>query len=258
VLIIPIFESFDMTNTSQNKNFSETDIFGQALSDYIQGKYREDIITYISLDEKDVLPLPYLFRGFGQMPVLEQEALRLCKGKILDVGCGAGSHSLYLQEEGFDVTGLDISPGAINTCRQRGLRKVVLGDILSYTGTKYDTILLLMHGIGMAETLERLDSFLLKLRTLLQPKGQILLDSTDIIYMFDKDDDGGYWVPGKVAYYGEVQFITEYRGVKSEPFPWLYLDERALAAAAERTKFNFELVRRGLHNDYLARLSIET
>ncbi len=241
----------------QNNNFPDTDIFGQALMDYLQGNYQQDIITHISLDETDVLPLPYLFRNFEQMPVLEQTALRLSKGKVLDVGCGAGSHSLYLQKKGLEVTALDISPGAIEVCRQRGISNAVIADIRNYNDSKFDTILLLMHGIGIAETLDNLESFLLKIRSLLHPGGQILLDSSDIIYMFDQDKDGGYWIPGDVAYYGEVQFITEYKGKKSEPFPWLYLDYQHLKAAADRMDFAIEFVRDGGHNDYLARLSID-
>ena len=71
-----------------------SDIFGNALLDYQNGHYTEDIITFSSLDEKDVIPLPYLFRDFDTMPLLEQKALELCNGEILDIGCGAGSHSL--------------------------------------------------------------------------------------------------------------------------------------------------------------------
>ncbi len=241
----------------QNNNLSDTDIFGQALTDYYQGNYKQDITTHISLDETDVLPLPYLFRNYDQMPVLEQIALGLSKGKVLDVGCGAGSHSFFLQNKGLEVTALDISPGAINVCRQRGIQNAVLGDIRSFAGSKFDTILLLMHGIGMAETLANLEPFLLKLRSLLNPGGQILLDSSDIIYMFDQDKDGGYWIPGNVSYYGEVQFITEYQGIKSDPFPWLYLDYQNLNKVADRAHFVVELVREGGHNDYLARLSID-
>ena len=233
-----------------------TDIFGQALLDYVTGNYTEDLVTYISLDEKDILSLPYLFRTFEEMPVLEQEALKLCRGKVLDVGCGAGSHSLYLQKLGMDVTALDHSPGAIETCKIRGLNKVVLSQFSEYSGTKFDTILLLMHGIGMAETIDGLDAFLMHLKNLLSPGGQVLLDSSDIIYMFDQDEDGGYWIPGNVDYYGEVQFITEYKGVKSEPFPWLYLDYKTLKKFAANNNLSCELVRNGEHYDFLARISM--
>ena len=65
--------------------------------DYHHGNYTEDIKTYSSLDEEDVIPLPYLFRDFDEMPKLEQKALELAHGKVLDIGCGAGNHTLYLQ-----------------------------------------------------------------------------------------------------------------------------------------------------------------
>ena len=242
----------------QKTNPPSTDIFGQALLDYVTGNYTEDLITYISLDEKDILSLPYLFRTFEEMPVLEQQALQLCRGKVLDVGCGAGSHSLYLQKKGLDVTALDHSPGAIETCRIRGLRKVVLSRFNEYSGTKFDTILLLMHGIGMAETVDGLDAFLTQLKGLLSPGGQVLLDSSDIIYMFDQDEDGGYWIPGDVDYYGEVEFVTEYKGVKSETFPWLYVDYRTLEKYATKNNLTCELIRNGEHYDYLARISINS
>lgn len=240
----------------QNSNPLSTDVFGSALLDYVTGNYTEDITTYISLDETDVLSLPYLFRTFEEMPVLEQTALKLSRGKVLDVGCGAGSHSLYLQQTGMDVTALDHSPGAIETCRLRGLKKAVLSPFLGYSGTKFDTILLLMHGIGMAETISGMDHFMSHIKTLLSPGGQVLLDSSDIIYMFDQDQDGGYWIPGNVSYYGEVQFVTEYKGVKSEPFPWLYIDFETLKKIADKNNLTCELVRNGEHYDYLARISI--
>lgn len=242
----------------QNNNISDTDIFGQALLDYVHGNYTEDLITHISLGETDILPLPYLFRNFEQMPELEKRALELCRGKVLDIGSGAGSHSLYLQESGLDVTALDHSTGAVETCRKRGLHSVVQANFWDYSGTKFDTILLLMHGIGIAEKLERLDAFLAHLKVLLNRGGQVLLDSSDIIYMFDKEDDGGYWIPGDVAYYGEVVFVTEYRKVKSEPFPWLYLDFRTLKEVATKNNLTCELVSCGEHYDYLARLSIHS
>ena len=242
----------------QNNNISGTDIFGQALLDYVKGNYSEDITTYISLGEEDTLSLPYLFRDYDHMPALEKAALDLSRGKVLDIGCGAGSHSLYLQENGLNVTALDISPGAIECCKLRGLINAEICDIWEYSGMKFDTILLLMHGIGVAGNLGRLDDFLIHIKSLMEPGGQVLLDSSDIIYMFDKDDDGGYWVPGDVAYYGDVSFITEYKGVKSPPFPWLYLDFRTLTKTANKNKLTCELVSQGEHYDYLARLTLNS
>jgi SAM-dependent methyltransferase len=231
------------------------DILGNALLDYQLGNYTEDIVTYSSLNEEDTLPLAYMFRSFKDMPALEQKALKSCKGLILDIGCGAGSHSLYLQNKGLAVTGLDSSPGAITVCKQRGLTNTVYENILNYKGQSYDTLLLLMNGIGLAGTLKGLAVFFAKLKSLLNTSGQILLDSSDIVYMYETDEDDGYWIPDNETYYGEVSFTMEYKKKKSEPFPWLYVDYNTLQRAANFNDLNCELVMEGEHYDYLARLT---
>lgn len=231
------------------------DIFGQALLDYHNGNYTQDIITYSSLDEEDIIPVPYLFRTFEKMPLLEQKALELCKGHVLDIGCGAGSHSLYLQENGYKVTGLDNSIGAIKTSKLRGVEETIHASILDFKNQKFDTLLLLMNGIGIAGKLSGLKDFLTHLKSLLKPNGQILLDSSDIIYMFDADDDGGHWIPDTFDYYGEVTFTMQYCEQKSNPFSWLYLDFNTLQNAASDNALHCELVSEGEHYDYLARLT---
>ncbi|MFS4456377.1 class I SAM-dependent methyltransferase [Maribacter sp. 2304DJ31-5] len=235
----------------------EKDILGRALLDYQNGNYVEDIVTYSSLDEKDALPLPYLFRNYHKMPILEQKALGLCHGAILDIGCGAGGHSLYLQEKGWQVTALDRSAGAIEVCKRRGITETVHDTLLNFTGGRFDTLLLLMNGIGIAGKLNRLDSYLEKLKSLLKPNGQILLDSSDIIYMYDSDEDGGHWIPEGMDYYGEVTFTMEYKGLRSEPFNWLYVDYNTLQRAADYHGLHCELVSQGEHYDYLTRLSLK-
>ncbi|RDY60745.1 class I SAM-dependent methyltransferase [Flagellimonas nanhaiensis] len=233
------------------------DVLGKALLEYHQGKYSEDIKTYSSLDEEDSIPLPYLFRSFEEMPALEQKALQMAKGKVLDVGCGAGSHSLLLQEKGFQITALDQSDGAATVCRERGVKSVENCSILDYDKDKFDTILLLMNGIGLAGTLKNLGAFLKHLSTLLNPNGQILLDSSDIIYMFEQDEDGGYWIPNNGQYYGEVMFTMEYKGQKGSPFPWLYVDYNTLQNACLANNLDCELILMGEHYDYLAKLTVK-
>ncbi|MDO6818820.1 bifunctional 2-polyprenyl-6-hydroxyphenol methylase/3-demethylubiquinol 3-O-methyltransferase UbiG [Zobellia sp. 1_MG-2023] len=230
------------------------DVFGRAILDFQKDNYTEDIITFSSLDEEDVIPVPYLFRNFKETPKLEQEALQLCKGLVLDVGCGAGSHSLYLQEKGLDVTALDYSEGATKTCKLRGLQNVVYSDIYSFKDQKFDTLLLLMNGIGIVGKLNHMSKFLEHLKTLMNPGAQILLDSSDIIYMFEEDEDGGVWVPDTGSYYGEIEFQMKYKDQKSDSFFWLYLDYNTLEKAAEANGFNCKLVRNGEHYDYLAKL----
>ncbi|MFN3136525.1 MAG: class I SAM-dependent methyltransferase [Allomuricauda sp.] len=234
------------------------DIFGKALQDYQKGQYTEDIKTYSSLDEEDVIPLPYLFRTFSEMPQIEQKALQLARGKVLDVGAGAGSHSLYLQNKGLEVTALDNSKGCIEVCQARGVESTICSPILDYSEERYDTLLLLMNGIGLAGQLKNLSGFFQHLASLLQPNAQILLDSSDIIYMFEQDEDGGYWIPNDGTYYGEVQFEMEYKGQKSEPFDWVYVDFDTLQNACESNGLNCELVISGEHFDYLAKLTLKT
>ena len=231
------------------------DILGKALLDYQKGNYIEDIKTFSSLDEEDSIPLPYLFRNYGEMPAIEQKALQLCRGNVLDIGCGAGSHSLYLQERGLQVTALDSSKGAIETCKQRGVKLSQNCSILDFKNQKFDTLLLLMNGIGIVGKLALLKTYLTHFKSLLNPNGQILLDSSDIIYMFDADKDGGHWIPESKGYYGEVEFTMKYNGEIGKPFSWLYLDYKTLQNAAWDCQFECELVSEGEHYDYLARLT---
>lgn len=233
------------------------DLFGKAMLDFQTNNSPEDLITETTISEADEMSVAYLFRSFKEMPKLEQKALDLTKGKVLDVGCGAGSHSLYLQnEKKLDVTSIDISEKAIETCKLRDIKNASVQDVLSLEGEKYDTIISLMNGVGIFGKLENCNKFLSKLKSLLNPGGQILLDSSDIIYMFDEDEDGGKWIPSDNEYYGEVIFNISYKGEKEAPFEWLYLDYNTLQNAAIANGFKCELVLEGEHYDYLARLTV--
>lgn len=229
------------------------DLFGQALLDYHNGNYTEDIITETNISDKDSLPLPYLFRNFDNMPKLEQEALNSCRGSILDVGCGSGCHSLYLQKKGFTVKAIDISKGAIEVAKQRGVHVCEVKALIEETHT-FDTILLLMNGTGIFEELSQVSKYLTHLKSLLKPNGQILIDSSDIKYMYT-DEDGGYWMDMNSNYYGELDYFLSYKGEKEDPMKWLYLDFDTLKMACETIGLNCDLVLEGDHFDYLARLS---
>ncbi|CEN32949.1 class I SAM-dependent methyltransferase [Capnocytophaga cynodegmi] len=230
------------------------DLFGQAILDYQQGNYTEDIKTETTISEEDILPLPYLFRSFKEMPPLEQKALRLARGKVLEVGCGAGSHGLYLQNErNLEVHSIDISAKAVEACKLRGLKNVSVANVMEFEG-KFDTILLLMNGAGMCGRLKQMGTFLAKIKSLLAPNGQILTDSSDIIYMFDENEDGTYDVPLHFDYYGEVDYLVKYKNEKEEPFAWLYVDYNTLQNVAHSVGLECELVAEGEHYDYLAKM----
>ncbi|WP_281227827.1 class I SAM-dependent methyltransferase [Flavobacterium aquiphilum] len=232
------------------------DLFGKAILDYQTNNQPEDLITETSISEEDQMSVAYLFRNYDEMPKIEQKALQLAKGKILDVGCGAGSHSLTLQNDRkLDVTSIDISENAIQACKLRGLNNAFVQDILTLKNEKFDTILLLMNGTGIFGTLKKTPEFLQKLKSLLNPKGQILIDSSDIIYMFDQDEDGAFEIPAN-GYYGELEFTISYKKEKEDPFPWLYLDYNTLQNAAHTNGLQCELILEGEHYDYLAKLFI--
>jgi SAM-dependent methyltransferase len=229
------------------------DLFGQAILDFQTNNSPEDLQTETSISEADEMPVAYLFRAFDQMPLLEQTALELAKGKTLDVGCGAGSHSLHLQNKGLEVTAIDISAKAIAACQLRGLKHARVQHVLAIQNETFDTILLLMNGTGIFRTLKELPTYLQKLQSLLNPNGQILIDSSDLIYMYDENEDGSYSIPAE-GYYGELTFTVSYKGQTEAPFPWLYLDYNTLQRAAQANDLQCELIEEGEHFDYLARL----
>lgn len=230
------------------------DLFGKAIFNYFTENDSTPIITETNLTEEDELDVSYLFRSYKQMPLIEQKALELCKGKILDVGCGAGSHSLFLQEKGMEVTAIDISPKAIETCKLRGVKTAENIDVLNVNNKKYDTILLLMNGTGIFRNLKSIATYLKHLANILSPDGQILIDSSDIIYLFDEDEDGGKWIPTNRDYYGETTFYLSYKGEKETPFDWLYVDYNTLKNACYYNGLECELVMEGNHFDYLAKI----
>lgn len=233
------------------------DLFGQAIYDFHFNNAPENLITETSISEEDEMEVSYLFRDFESMPKIEQKAIELSKGSVLDVGCGAGSHSLVLQNKmQLDVTAIDISDKAIATCNSRGIKQTQVCPLLELEENKqYDTILLLMNGTGIFGTLNEVPKYLKKLKQLLRPDGQILIDSSDIIYMFDEAEDGGKWIPGE-DYYGELTFTLKYKNQTEDEFPWLYLDYNTLQNAAIANHFQCELIMEGDHFDYLAKLTL--
>jgi SAM-dependent methyltransferase len=231
----------------------QTDIFGKALKTYFQNPKKQSLTTWTNLTDEDDVPLSYFFRAYKGMPSLEKKALDLASGKILDVGCGSGSHSLYLQNKKQDVTALDISKGAIEVAQERGVKKSHCISIWEFQESGYDTILLLMNGMGIGKTISELPALLQHLKGMLTTKGTILVDSSDLIYLFDEEDTK-LWEEDE-TYYGEVDYGIRFEG-HSEEFPWLYVDSKNLEEAAKQVGLRFKVIEKGANYDYLAQLSL--
>ena len=232
------------------------DLMGRAIWDYYYQENSEDLQTETSISEMDDLPVSYLFRDYQDMNALEKKALDSSFGKVLDVGSGAGSHSLYLQNERkLEVTALDISPKSIEVCKARGVKNAICEDLLQFSEKDFDTILLLMNGTGIFQSLEHIDQYLQKLKSLVAENGQILIDSTDILYMYDQDEDGGVLVPA-TGYYGELDYYLHYKGESEEPMKWLYLDFDTLENAAIANGFKIQKIKQ-LEDSYLAKITLK-
>ncbi|GAB3526131.1 class I SAM-dependent methyltransferase [Pontibacter brevis] len=231
----------------------KNDPIGAALADYLQGAKDAEVVVASNLAEDDVIPVHYLFRSFNEMPELERLALKECRGAVLDIGAGAGSHSLVLQERGQEVTALDISAGAVAIMQKRGVRRVLHQDVFELKGQQYDTLLMLMNGIGIAGNLMGLERFLEQAKMLLKPGGQILLESSDILYMYE-DEEGGVLLDLNAGYYGEVRYNMRYKDQDTGWFNWLFIDPAILEDYATQHGFTFEILYEGESGEYLAKL----
>ena len=188
------------------------------------------------------------------MPPLEQKALQLAQGKILDCGAGSGCHALALQAMGKEVQAIDISPLSVETMRLRGVKQAYQVNLFDENYVEqFDTILLLMNGSGIIGKLANMSAFFNKMKQLLTPDGCIYMDSSDLRYLFE-DEDGSFLIDLADDYYGEIDFQMQYKQIKGEPFDWLYIDFQTLSLYAAQNGFTAELIQEGEHYDYLARL----
>lgn len=229
------------------------DVFGEALKDQFIKPPAETLWVHNSYDEPEEMPVDIYFRDEDEMPELELKALDLCRGRVLDVGAGVGSHALLLQKRGFDVTGMDISEAAVTIMKQRGLKKAIQGNILTYKpdANKYNTLLFMMNGIGLTGSLAGLKSFLTQVKALIHTDGQLVFDSSDLSYLYLE-------VPfPESGYFGEVSFRYEYKSVKGPWFKWVYVDQKTLIDIATQTGWKTEVIFEDENDQYLARLTIK-
>ena len=224
------------------------DVFGMALSDYYQRQIDEILWLHNSYDDPEEMPIDIFFRSYDEMPKLEHIAMDLCRGKVLDVGAGVGSHALVLQKKGIDVTAIDISPIAVQVMNHRGVKKALEQDIFSLDA-KYDTLLFLMNGIGITGTLIGFTAFLGKAEQLINTGGQLIFDSSNIFYLYEDLPK-----PSN-KYFGEVSYQYEYGQQKGKWFDWLYLDQQTLVSISQQQGWNCEIIFDDGEDQYLARLT---
>lgn len=236
---------------------ADKDPMGVAIADFFKHRKAERLRVFSSQFDEDEIPVKELFRTEKQMSLLERTALNMATGKILDVGAGSGCHSLALQEAGKDVHAIDISPLSIEVMKQRGVSNVTQTNLFDERFcVSYDTILMLMNGSGIIGKLGNLPVFFKKMKQLLCPGGCILMDSSDLSYLFE-EEDGSIVIDLAGDYYGEIDFQMQYKDVKGDSFDWLYIDFQTLSLYATANGFKAELVKNGKHYDYLAKLSLQ-
>ena len=230
------------------------DPMGAAIRDYQNKGKASRLRVLSSMFDEDEMPVAHLFRTFNQMPRLEQKALSMAKGRVLDIGAGAGCHALALQERGLEVKAIDISPLSCEVMSERGVKDVECVNLFNpQLQGKYDTLLLLMNGTGIAGKLNRLSMLLNRLKELLAEGGQILIDSSDLKYIYE-NEDGSMDIDLNAPYYGEVDYQMQYKNIKGERFDWLYTDPMLLASISKQCALNCEIVEEGENYDFLARL----
>lgn len=226
------------------------DIYGQALQDFYNQQPEEKLWLHNNYGEPEEMPIEVFFRGEDEMPEAELLALQMSRGKILDIGAGAGSHALVLQERNFEVTALEVSPGAAELMKKRGVKTVVQQDVFQYKYEKFDTLLLLMNGIGLTGNLAGLDHFLQHAKQLLLPGGQLIFDSSDIAYLYED-------LPlPQNSYYGEIQYQYEYKNKKGNWFNWLYIDQKTLVKTALKNGWKVEIILEDDMDLYLVKLTL--
>ena len=219
---------------------SLNDPIGQAILDYNESKKSVDIIVESDICDDDIIPSEYFFRSFNEMPKIEQEALKRCTGKTLDIGAAAGTHAKYLKKNGIDVTCIEISSKSVDFLKSQKITAERI-NFFDIEGQEYNTLLMLMNGIGIAGKLSNLEYTLIKAKSLLVSGGKLLCDSSDLKFLYE-DDKGAMWVDLNTAYYGDFKFNMTYKEHSSGWFDWLYVDFKNFEKIALKVGFSVEKI----------------
>ena len=235
--------------------FPGADPMGRAIYEYHKFGKAEDVVVHSSMFDDDVIPIETLFRGLVEMPAIERVALEAAYGDILDVGAGSGCHSLALKGLGKKAVAVDISPLSVQVMKERGVDARLVNFYDQSFDETFDTILMLMNGTGIIGNLDNIGNFFARLKQILKPGGCLLIDSSDLRYLFE-EEDGSLMIDLADDYYGQVDFQMQYKDDIGEPFDWLYLDFNTLAYYAEENGFKAEVIAEGEYYDYLAKLTV--
>jgi SAM-dependent methyltransferase len=192
----------------------------------------------------------------GQLASLDALSLDRCRGRVLDVGAGAGRHSLALQKRGIEVVAIDVSPICSALCTERGVREVRTFSVMSLDSAAplglFDSIFFGMQTIGVAGGVKPLEKLLRRLQNCLHPGGELIVDSSALREPWEGDAEDN------AASRGEIVLSTRYRGWRGEAFPWLYLAEEDLRKIARRAGYEMEVLARVEAGEYLAALRVDS
>ena len=230
------------------------DPMGAAIYDFHKNGTADVLRVFSSQFEEDEIPVADLFREYDDMPELERIALDEASGEILDVGAGSGCHSVALMKMGKSAVAIDISPLSVEVMKERGVDALQVNLYDESFDRKFDTVLMLMNGTGIIGNLDNMPVFFERMKQLLKPGGSILIDSSDLRYLFE-EEDGSLMIDLADDYYGQLDYQMQYKDVPGEPFDWLYVDFDTLAFYAEESGFDAVLLAEGEHYDYLAKLT---
>ncbi|MEE4273591.1 MAG: methyltransferase domain-containing protein [Thermoanaerobaculales bacterium] len=227
---------------------------GAALLAYHRGELDAEVTVSSDIWEDETTPAAAYYRPDDDpLPELEQSALAHCRGRVLDLGAGAGRHALELQRGGHSVVAVDLLPEAVEIMRDRGVGDVRRGGLEAVEGEVFDTVLMLMHGLGVAGTLRGLGELLEALPSVLAAGGRLVCDSADLAaVMADESPDILDELAAADHYLGEVRFSLSFGTLVGQPYPWLFVDPNGLSIIGAAAGFEVTIAERGGRGSFLA------
>jgi SAM-dependent methyltransferase len=222
------------------------DLLGRMLRDYHRdGELADTPVHRRDDDHTTRAPAEWYFLPAEEWPEFERAGVGKARGDVLDVGCGAGRTTLWLQDRGHRVLAVDRSPGAVAVAADRGVERAVAGDmdLLPVTADEFDTVLFAGQQFGLGSERRDLAERLRRLWTVLPPGGRVVADLTDPERVVDTEH-AEYQADNRL---GEGltrrRFRLEYDG---EVGPWVELlsvSPDLLAALGDETGWTVDLTR---------------